>query len=203
VSLLGTQVIAAALPLVAALTLHGGAVEVAAIATATYLPNLLLPLLTGNWLETRRRRRNMILADLSRAAALTTVPLALLVGLLSQPFPVTVAVIVGVASVVFDIASFAHVPTLVDEPDLPAANQATQGSATTAQVAGPAWLACSHRSPGRRRPSSSTPPATSPASPASPAPAAPNPNPNRRRHPTEWACSTACACSPRTSTSAR
>ena len=58
ISVVGTQVTAVALPLVAALTLGSGAGGVSVVATASFLPNVLLPLFAGNWLETRRRRRS-------------------------------------------------------------------------------------------------------------------------------------------------
>ncbi|MFC0003667.1 MFS transporter [Micromonospora siamensis] len=137
VSAVGSQVTAVALPLVASLTLDAGAAGVAAVATAGYLPNLLLPLLVGHWLERRRRRRIMVLADLVRAAALAVVPAAYLGGLLSVPLLVSVALAVGAAGVVFDIGSFAYLPSLVEPGDLAAANRAAQGSSTAAQVAGP------------------------------------------------------------------
>ncbi|GAB3966814.1 MFS transporter [Plantactinospora veratri] len=137
ISVAGTHVTAVALPLLATLTLDAGAGAVAAIATASYLPNLVLPLLVGHWLERRRRRRVMVLADLVRAAVLLTVPAAYLADVLSVPLLVAVAFAVGSASVVFEIGGFAYVPTLVDDADLAAANRATQGSTTAAQVAGP------------------------------------------------------------------
>jgi MFS family permease len=137
VSVFGTQVTALALPLVAALTLGAGAGGVSIVATASYLPNVLLPLFAGNWLERRRRRRIMILADVVRAAALAVVPLAFAVDVLSLGLLAVVAFVVGAASVVFDVGSFAYVPTLVEEDDLPGANRAMQGSLTAAQVAGP------------------------------------------------------------------
>ncbi|MEU7796412.1 MFS transporter [Micromonospora tulbaghiae] len=137
ISVLGAQVTAVALPLVASVTLDAGAAGVATVATAGHLPNLLLPLLVGHWLDRRRRRRVMVAADLVRAAALAVVPVAFLTGALSLPLLVTVALVVGAATVVFDVGGFAYLPTLVDEADLPAANRATQGSSTAAQVAGP------------------------------------------------------------------
>jgi MFS family permease len=137
ISVAGTQVTAVALPLVAVVTLATGASGVSVIATLSYLPNVLLPLLAGHWLETRRRRRIMIWADLTRACALTLVPAAYLTHHLSLPLLGTVALVVGSAGVLFDIGSFAYVPSLVSEADLPTANQAMQGSATAAQVGGP------------------------------------------------------------------
>src|SRR5262249_11838245 len=115
ISVAGTHITAIALPLLATVTLDAGAAGVAAIATASYLPNLVLPLLVGHWLEQRRRRRIMIVADLVRAAVLVAVPVAYYAGVLSVPLLVAVAFVVGAASVVFEIGGFAYVPTLVDE----------------------------------------------------------------------------------------
>ncbi len=137
ISVVGTQVTAVALPLVAALNLHAGAGAVSAIATASYLPNVVLPLLAGAWLETRRKRPAMVCADLVRALALAAVPIAWALTALSVPLLVVVALVVGSASVLFDVGSFAYLPTLVETDDLAAANRAMQGSATAAQVAGP------------------------------------------------------------------
>ena len=137
ISVLGTHVTAVALPLVAALTLGTGAGGVGLIATAAYLPNALLPLFAGHWLDTHRRRVTMVVADVVRAAALAVVPLSYALDAVSVALLVAVAFVVGSASVVFEIGSFAYVPSLVDEDDLPAANRAMQGSTTGAQVGAP------------------------------------------------------------------
>lgn len=137
VSAVGTQVTAVALPLTAAITLDTGAAGVSAIATATYLPSAVLPLLAGHWLEGRRKRGVMVIADVFRALALAAVPIAWALDSLSLSLLVVVALVVGAASVVFDIASFAYLPDFVAEEDLPAANRALQGSSTAAQVGGP------------------------------------------------------------------
>ena len=79
----------------------------------------------------------MIGTNLVRAAVLLLVPLSYALGFLSIGLLCTVAFVVGAASAYFDVASFAYIPTLVNQIDLPAANQAMQGSTTVAQVAGP------------------------------------------------------------------
>lgn len=138
ISVLGNQITVVAMPLAATLTLHVGAGAVSAIATATYLPNVLFPLLVGHWLEQRRKRATMIAADLARAAILAVVPVAYLFHSLSVPLLAGVGFLAGTGSVVFDIGSFAFVPALVnDDHDLAAANRAMQGSLTVAQTAGP------------------------------------------------------------------
>ncbi len=136
-SVAGTQVSAVALPLVAALTLHAGPGGVGAIATAAYLPNVVLPLFAGEWLQRRRRRPAMIAADVVRAVSLSAVPIAFAFDALSEPLLIIVALVVGSAGVLFDIGSFTHIPSLVAPADLAAANRAMQGSATAAQVGGP------------------------------------------------------------------
>lgn len=137
ISVVGTQVTAFALPLVATLTLDAGPGGVSVIATAMFLPNVLLPLFAGHWLEQRRRRQIMAWSDLVRAAALAVVPLAYLADTLSVTLLATIAFVVGCASVVFDVGTFAYIPTLVETDDLAAANRASQGSATVAQIGGP------------------------------------------------------------------
>jgi MFS family permease len=136
-SLVGSQVTATALPLVAALTLDAGPGGVSAVATAAFLPNLALPLLVGHWLEGRGKRRLMVAADLVRAATLALVPVAFVTGTLSLPLLAGVAFVVGVATVLFDIGGFAYVPSLVPRERLSGANRAMQGSVTFAQVGGP------------------------------------------------------------------
>lgn len=137
ISQVGTQTTAVALPLVAALSLDAGPGGVSVVATATFLPNIVLPLFAGQWLERRRRRGVMIGTDLLRAAAICVVPIAYALDALSLALLAATAFMVGLAGVFFDVAAFAYLPELVDDIDLPAANRAMQGSTTAAQVAGP------------------------------------------------------------------
>jgi MFS family permease len=137
ISVFGTQITAVALPLVAVLTLHAGAGAVAAISTCAFLPNVLFPLIVGHRLEHQRRRRVMVWSDLLRSVALAVVPVSWFAGSLSVPLLAVVAFVVGTLSVVFDTGSFAYLPSMVQEADLPAANRAVQGSQTASEVAGP------------------------------------------------------------------
>lgn len=137
ISVFGGDVTLVALPLIATLVLGAGAAGVSAVATAGVLPSILLSLFAGHWLETRRRRGVMIGADVARTVALAAIPVAWLLDGLTLPLLVVLAFLSGAATVVFDIASFAYVPTMVDADDLPAANQASQGASTAARVAGP------------------------------------------------------------------
>src|SRR3954451_14663432 len=101
-SFVGSQVTATALPLVAALTLGAGPGGVSVVATASWLPNLVLPLLVGHWLEGRSKRRVMVVVDLLRAVALLTVPVAYAAGGLSLALLAAIGFAVGVGNVFFD-----------------------------------------------------------------------------------------------------
>ncbi|GLH99349.1 MFS transporter [Phytohabitans aurantiacus] len=137
VSLGGSQVTAFALPLVAAVSLGSGPAGVSAVAAATFLPNLIFPLLAGHLLERIRKRPVMIWSDVLRALLLMVVPVAWWTGTLSLPLVIAVTFASGTITVFSDISGFALIPTLVSEKDLQAANQAVQGSATVSQIAGP------------------------------------------------------------------
>ena len=77
ISVFGDQISALALPLTAILALDASALEVGILASLAWLPHLLCSLPAGVWIDRRaHRRRNMIVADLVRAGALATIPLA-------------------------------------------------------------------------------------------------------------------------------
>src|SRR3954453_8650163 len=68
ISAAGTQVTLLALPLTAILVLHASAFEVAALSVAATVPNLVLGIAAGIWLDRVPRRPVMIAADFGRAA---------------------------------------------------------------------------------------------------------------------------------------
>jgi hypothetical protein len=70
----------------------------------------------------------MIWSDIPRGAVLAAIAVAHVAGFLSVPLLAVVAFLVGALSVVFDTGSFAYVPNMIEEADLPAANRAVQGS---------------------------------------------------------------------------
>ena len=68
VSLLGDQITAIALPLTAVLALHATAGQMGVLTTAYLVPNLLLALHAGAWVDRRGRRREVMIAtDIGRA----------------------------------------------------------------------------------------------------------------------------------------
>jgi MFS family permease len=136
VSVLGSQVTLLALPLAALLVLHARSYEVALLATAGTLPNLLgIP--AGVWVDRVRRRPVMISADLGRAALLVSAPLAYGLGILTLAQLYVIAVVNGSLSVLFEIASQAYLPSVVARTQLIEANAKFEGSRVVASAAGP------------------------------------------------------------------
>src|SRR5919198_965263 len=80
ISQFGSNVSQIALPLVAVIVLHASAFQVAALSTIDFLPFLIFTLPAGVWVDRLARRPIMVIADLGRAVALGSVPLAAAVG---------------------------------------------------------------------------------------------------------------------------
>src|SRR5574342_1429227 len=75
-SKVGSQVAILAMPVLAATTLDAATWHVALLATCGYLPLLLVGLPVGAWADRMRRRPVLIIADVGRASAVLSVPLA-------------------------------------------------------------------------------------------------------------------------------
>lgn len=137
ISQFGAQITLLALPLAAAISLDASAGQMGVLAAAGTLPVLLFGLFAGVWVDRLRRRPLLIAADIGRAALLLIVPLAWYVGALRIELLFVVAFLVGVLTVVFDVAYLSYLPSLVARDDIIDANSKLQASVSTAQVVGP------------------------------------------------------------------
>jgi MFS family permease len=137
ISLFGTQVTLLALPLVAIVTLDESAFRVALLTTAEFLPFLLFTLPAGVWVDRLPRRPILILANLGRAAALLSVPVAHWLGLLTIWQLYGVGFAVGVGTVFFDLAYMSYLPRLVRRAELLEGNAKLEMSRSAAQIGGP------------------------------------------------------------------
>ncbi len=133
----GSQITFIALPLMASMTIGATPSQMAALWGIQYLPNLLIGLLAGAWIDRLPRRPVLITADVGRAALLLLLPLAGIVGVLRMELLYTVSVLVSVLNVFADAADNAYLPAVVSSEQLIEANAklATSGSVTS--VAGP------------------------------------------------------------------
>ena len=137
ISQFGTQVTQLALPLVAILTLDESAFRVALLTTAEFLPFLLFTLPAGVWVDRLPRRPILICANLGRATALLSVPVAHWLGVLTIWQLYAVGFAVGVGTVFFDLAYMSYLPRLVGRAELVEGNAKLETSRSVAQVAGP------------------------------------------------------------------
>ena len=137
VSQFGSQVSQLALPLVAIVALGESAFRVAMLGMVEFLPFLLLSLPAGVWVDRLRRRPILVVADLVRALALASVPLAYWLDALSIWQLYVVGFVVGVGTVFFDVAYQSYLPTLVARDRLSEGNSKLEVSRSAAQLGGP------------------------------------------------------------------
>ncbi|MFF0742778.1 MFS transporter [Streptomyces sp. NPDC004111] len=133
----GAQVTLVALPLVAVLELKAPAFQVGLLTAAETAAFLLIGLPAGAWVDRMRKRALMIRADLVRAAAMASVPLAAVGGVLTMAQLYVVALVTGIATVFFDVAHQSYLPQLLPREQLVAGNGALETVRSSAQVAGP------------------------------------------------------------------
>ena len=137
ISQLGSQITLLALPLVAIRALRATPVEVGVLAAAETLPFLLIGLPAGVWVDRWRRRPVLITADVGRALALATVPLAYAFDVLTIGQLYAVALVTGLFTVFFDVAYQSYLPALVPRAQLVDGNSRLELSRSAAHVVGP------------------------------------------------------------------
>lgn len=137
ISQVGTQVTLLALPLTAILLLHASALEIALLGAMETLPFLLFALPAGVWVDRLPRRGLMILADLARAAALVSIPIAHWLDALALPQLFVVAFVTGIGTVFFDVSYLSYLPSLVGRAQLAGGNARLMATQSGAQIVGP------------------------------------------------------------------
>ena len=137
VSAYGTGLGFGAFPLIAVLVLHAGPAEVSVLAAAGLAVGAVVAVPLGPWVEFRRKRPVMVAMDLTRFAAMATVPAAFALGWLSFAQLLVVSVIVAAARIAFNAASGAYLKTLVRPEDLLVANGRFESTTWTATTVGP------------------------------------------------------------------
>ncbi|MER0484853.1 MFS transporter [Streptomyces sp. Edi2] len=134
---LGAQVTLVALPLVAVLELDAPAFQVGLLTAAETAAFLLVGLPAGAWVDRMRKLPLMIRADVVRALAMASIPLAAVTGVLTMAQLYIVALVTGVATVFFDVAHQSFLPQLLPKDQLVSGNGALETIRSSAQVAGP------------------------------------------------------------------
>lgn len=138
ISAFGARITRDGLPVAAVLTLGASPAQIGLLSALANGPALVVGLAAGGLVDRSRRRRLMIWADVGRALVLAAVPVAALLHVLALPQLYLTAALVGAASVLFEIADHAYLPSLVAREDLTAANASLSSTEAVAEIAGPA-----------------------------------------------------------------
>ncbi|WP_285619167.1 MFS transporter [Kineosporia sp. NBRC 101677] len=132
----GTQIADLSLPVLAVVTLGASAFQLSLTRAAFVVPYLLLPLWVGVLVDRRARRPLMISADLARGLLLLAVAGLALAGWLSLPVLIGAALAVGSFGVLYVLAEFAFLPSVVTREQLADANARTAATRSALEVAG-------------------------------------------------------------------
>ena len=137
ISLFGDQISLLAVPLVGVLVLNASAAEMGYLVAAGLVPSLLFSLFAGAWLDRRgQRRRHMIAADLGRAAALVSLPVAFWLHALTLVQLYVVAFCIGALDVLFFVAYSSLFASLVRREQYISASALLNGSRAVSEVGG-------------------------------------------------------------------
>lgn len=139
----GTQITELAIPVLAVVLLHATEFQVGLLNAAAVAAFLVVGLPAGAWIDRMRKRRVMIWSDVVRAASLAALPLLWWLGVLEMWHLYAVALVVGVATVFFDVSYQSVIPSLVASRQIAEANGKLETTGQLANLAGPAvggWL---------------------------------------------------------------
>ena len=129
--------------MLAVLILDANEWEIGVLGAAEFAAFLVVGLPAGAWIDRMRKRRVMIWADAVRALALGALPVLAAFGHLQIWHMYVVALIMGVATVFFDVSNQSFIPSLVRSDQIAEANGKLQATEQLAHLAGPAaagWL---------------------------------------------------------------
>jgi len=137
VAFFGLHLTALALPLTAAVSLHATPLEMGILGALQTAPSLAIGLFAGAWADRLRRRPILLAANLARAVALGTIPVAALLGGLQIAQLYVVAFVTGCAGIFFMVAYQPYLATLVPRVQLADGNSKLRFSEALAQIAAP------------------------------------------------------------------
>lgn len=133
----GDAVTTVALPLAAVVTLRASSFDVSLLTAARYLAWIVIGLPAGVIVHRLPLRGTQVAMDLIRAVAVLSVPVAAALGVMRLAQLVAVALVIGLASVVFDVGNSTLLPSIVGKDELTARNSLTSGSVAVTQLGGP------------------------------------------------------------------
>jgi MFS family permease len=133
---LGAEVGELALPSLALITLNATAAEASWVRAALLAPFLLMTLWLGVFVDRRRRRPLMIVAELGRGAILAILCVLAVLGWLTIPMLVAATFALGTLTMLYQLADFSFLPQIVGEHQLVDANAKVTATQSAVSIAG-------------------------------------------------------------------
>ena len=137
ISALGSRITRTALPILAVLTIHASAQQVAILSALSIAPGVVVGLVLGGRVDRQSKRPLLIGTDLVRAGLLLTIPLSAWLGHLAMIQLYVVAALTGAATSLFQIADKAYLPFMVGKDSLIEGNSKLETTEAIAEIAGP------------------------------------------------------------------
>ena len=138
VSAVGSRITRTALPVIAVSSLAATPRQAALLGALSWGPGAVIGLVAGGWVDRRRKRTLLVVADVLRAVLVLSLPIAHVLGALHLAHLYVVAAIVGAASALFYLTELSYLPELVSGEQLVDANGVTQATESVAEITGPA-----------------------------------------------------------------
>jgi MFS family permease len=137
ISSFGAQVTLLAIPLTAAVLLQASPTQMGVLTAMEILPFALLSLPTGVWLDRVRKLPVYVVGEVTIGVAVTCVPIAWWMGLLSMPLLYLVAFAIGAVNTTAGSASQIVLTQLVPRERLVEGHARTALASSTAEIMGP------------------------------------------------------------------
>jgi Na+/melibiose symporter-like transporter len=136
VSDFGSIIGLSAIPFTAIIALDASPIEVAALTASRVVPQLVIGLPAGVWVDRLSKRPVLIVTDIARAIVLLTVPLAWLLDALVIEQLYVVAFVTGGLTVFFQVAYRSYLPSLVERDELIEGNSKLTATSAVSEFAG-------------------------------------------------------------------
>lgn len=137
----GSGITFLALPIIGAVMLEATAGQMGLLSAAGTLPYLLIGLPVGVFVDQRRKRPLLIIADIGRLILIGTLPLAVLFWQLTWPHLLLVTFLVGCLTLLANVAEEAFLPGLISRDNLVEGYSKLSASNSLIELSGPALAA--------------------------------------------------------------
>ncbi|HJW40501.1 MAG TPA: MFS transporter [Rhizomicrobium sp.] len=138
VSSFGARIAREGFAMTAILSIHATPWQIGVLAALARGPGVIVGFFAGGIVDRTERRRVMIGSDIARVLLILSIPAAAWLGAITMVQLYAVAMLVGAASVLFDIADHAFLPSLIEREHLLDGNAKLGVTDSIAEIGGPA-----------------------------------------------------------------